>query len=233
MSDLGALSLGNIVLLESLQPAERDAYARLCRWRRYAQNEQIIDSQSDSRDVFFVVKGMVRVVNYSLSGREVTLDNIGPGGYFGQLAAIDGSPRSANVMACEETVTAAMPPDHFCRLVSEHPTIGLAVMRELARLLRQSTDRIMDLSTLGANNRVHAELLRLARSDAGDGRRATISPIPSHSEIASRVSTTRETVARALGDLARGGIVKREKDALVILDLHQLEDMVQNVRGDA
>lgn len=75
-------------------------------------------------------------------------------------------------------------------------------MRELARLLRQSTDRIMDLSTLGANNRVHAELLRLARSDAGDGRRATISPIPSHSEIASRVSTTRETVARALGDLA-------------------------------
>lgn len=201
MSDLGALSLGNIVLLESLQPAERDAYARLCRWRRYAQNEQIIDSQSDSRDVFFVVKGMVRVVNYSLSGREVTLDNIGAGGYFGQLAAIDGSPRSANVMACEETVTAAMPPDHFSRLVSQHPTIGLAVMRELARLLRQSTDRIMDLSTLGANNRVHAELLRLARSDAGDGRRATISPIPSHSEIASRVSTTRETVARALGTL--------------------------------
>lgn len=231
MSEAGTTTLEGFALLASLSMAERERYARLCRWRRYGANEQIIDSQSDSRDVFFVVKGMVRVVNYSLSGREVTLDNIGAGGYFGQLAAIDGSPRSANVMACEDTLTAAMPPEQFCRLVSENAPIGLAVMNELARLIRQSTDRIMDLSTLGANNRVHAELLRLAGSDGGNGQ-AIISPIPSHSEIASRVSTTRETVARALNDLARAGIVRRDKDALVILDLHQLEDMVQNVRGD-
>jgi len=231
MSEAGTTTLEGFALLASLSMAERERYARLCRWRRYGANEQIIDSQSDSRDVFFVVKGMVRVVNYSLSGREVTLDNIGAGGYFGQLAAIDGSPRSANVMACEDTLTAAMPPEQFCRLVSENAPIGLAVMNELARLIRQSTDRIMDLSTLGANNRVHAELLRLAGSDGGNGQ-AIINPIPSHSEIASRVSTTRETVARALNDLARAGIVRRDKDALVILDLHQLEDMVQNVRGD-
>lgn len=232
MSEPGTTTLDGFELLAPLSAAERDRYARLCRWRRYGANEQIIDSQSDSRDVYFVVKGMVRVVNYSLSGREVTLDNIGAGGYFGQLAAVDGSPRSANVMACEDTLTAAMPPDQFCRLISENAPIGLAVMQELARLIRQSTDRIMDLSTLGANNRVHAELLRLARASGRTDGQAVISPIPSHSEIASRVSTTRETVARALSDLSRSGIVKREKDALAILDLHQLEDLVQNVRGE-
>ena len=104
-------------------------------------------------------------------------------------------------------------------------------MRDLARLIRQSTVRIMDLSTLGANNRVHAKLLRLARranKEAGnrDAATAMLRPIPVHGDIASRVSTTRETVARVFGDLAQQGIIHREGDALRVGDLQKLEEMV-------
>jgi CRP/FNR family cyclic AMP-dependent transcriptional regulator len=109
--------------------------------------------------------------------------------------------------------------------------VALRVLRCLSYIVRKSTECIMDLSTLGANNRVHADLLRLA--EAGDKKEnsALIKPIPIHGDIASRIGTTRETVARVLNDLARRGIVKRTKDALVISDMAPLHDMVEDVRG--
>lgn len=201
-------------------------------WRRFAAHEQIIDRQSESRDVFFVVHGRVRVVNYSLSGREITLDDLGPGEHFGELAAIDGEPRSASVMALEDTVVASITPDRFLKLLENNPSVARHVMQQLAHIVRSSTDRIMDLSTLAANNRVQAELLRQARACASDGSVAEISPIPLHGDIASRVSTTRETVARVLSDLSRQGIVERRKESLAILDLERLEEMVEEVRGE-
>ncbi|NJO55864.1 MAG: winged helix-turn-helix domain-containing protein [Rhodospirillales bacterium] len=89
----------------------------------------------------------------------------------------------------------------------------------------------MDLSTLAAQNRIQAELLRMAQQHRFRPNAATIEPIPVHTDIASRVSTTRETVARVLNDLARKGIVERSKGALVIHDLKRLTAMVSDVRG--
>ncbi|WP_245689278.1 Crp/Fnr family transcriptional regulator [Roseospirillum parvum] len=224
--------LGRIPLFAGLAPAERAAIARQCRWRRFAAGEQIIDRQSESRDVFFVVSGRVRVIIYSVAGREVTLDDLLAGDFFGELAAIDGNPRSASVMALEETRLAVVGGSTFLDLVLGRPALALAVMARMVGIIRNSTDRIMDLSTLGANNRVHGELLRLARlGDGGEGP-PVIRPIPVHSDLASRVSTTRETVARVLNDLARRDIVRRERDALVIVDAARLHKMVEDVRGD-
>ncbi|MBI4184727.1 MAG: Crp/Fnr family transcriptional regulator [Proteobacteria bacterium] len=233
MAEPEARSLDEIRVLARVKPAERGAIARLCRWKRYRPHEQIIDRQSDSRDVFLVVEGKVRVVIYSLSGREIALEDIGAGGCFGELAAIDSEPRSASVMALTDTLVASMPPEHFLTLIRDHPEIAIELMRRLSHVIRQSTARIMDLSTLAANNRVQAELLRLARAAAGEGARsAVIRPIPVHSDIAGRVSTTRETVARVLNDLARHDIVRREKGALHVLDVARLEEMVEKVRGE-
>ena len=172
------------------------------------------------------------MVIYSLSGREITLDDLSAGGYFGDLSAIDGEPRSASVMALTDCLVTSLPQDHFLSLLEKRPKIALKVMNLLTRMVRTATDRIMDLSTLAANNRVHADLLRLAKNHLGDGNRAEISPIPMHSDIASRVSTTRETVARALNDLARNGVVERQKEVMVVLDVEQLNDMVEEIRGE-
>lgn len=232
MSQETAPTLDHVPLLSPLTPAERQDVARQCRFKRYAVGEHIIDMDSDSRDVHFVIEGTVRVVNYSQSGREVTLDDIGPGGYFGELAAIDGGPRSAFVMpAGGPAMTAAMPSPVFISLLAKKPQVGLDIMRRLARMVRGADARIMDLSTLGANHRVQAELLRLAVLNSKDGRTATISPIPLHADLASRVSTTRETVARVLNDLARDGVVERRKNALVVGDLAALEMIVEDTRG--
>ena len=232
MSDGNARSLAHIDLLEDLNETEIERLEQACSWKSYAAQEQIIDRQSETQDVFFVASGTARVVIYSLSGREITLDDVNAGGHFGDLAAIDGEPRSASVMAMKDTVIASLSQERFHQLLSEHFEVTLRLMRALTRIVRTSTDRIMDLSTLAANNRVQADLLRLARNSMVGDNRAELVPIPVHGDIASRVSTTRETVARVLSDLSRQGVVERQKDRLVIEDVDRLEDMVEEVRGE-
>ena len=225
-------TLANVELLAALTPAERQAVEKRCRWKRFAKDEQIIDRETDSTDVYFVAGGGVRIVNYSLAGREITFDDIEAGGYFGELAALDGARRSASVVATKDTLTASLDATAFREVLATHPTTALALLQRLARVIRQSTGRIMDLSSLGAHNRIYAELLREARAGGLNGNRAMIKPIPVHADLAGRVSTTRETVARVLSDLARKGIVEREKGALVILDVRRLSAMVEEFRGD-
>ena len=232
MADSETHILKGIRLLSHLDEAERFKLERGLAWKRYAPQEQIIDRQSETRHIFFVVKGSVRVVNYSLSGREITLNDINEGGHFGDLACIDSQPRSASVMALTDCLIAAVPSDQFLAIVEKVPALALALMRSLSQIVRNATDRIMDLSTLAANNRVHAELLRQARTAGIADNTSEIRPIPVHGDIASRVSTTRETVARVMNELARQGIVERQKDVLAIHDVDRLRDMVEEVRGE-
>src|SRR3546814_6486704 len=73
-------------LLSDLSPAARTEVERACQWRRFANGEQILDRNSDSRDVYFVVEGNVEVVNYSGNGREISYAMVPAGGYFGELS---------------------------------------------------------------------------------------------------------------------------------------------------
>jgi CRP/FNR family cyclic AMP-dependent transcriptional regulator len=225
-------SLAGVDLFAYLDPAARLAMERRCTWRRWATGEQIIDRETLSSDVYFVVSGRARVVDYSDTGhREVIFDEIEPGGYFGELAAIDGEPRSANIVAAEETITAMLTGDAFVEMLFQHRETGLAFMRRLSEIIRQSTVRIMDLSTLGVHNRIYSELLRQAKTGgARPPNTAAIQPMPVHSDIAARVSTTRETVARVLSDLTHRGVLHREQDSLVILDVKRLTELAHKYR---
>jgi len=223
--------LSRITILAGLPEEDLAVLNERCTWRSYEPDQFIIDQHSPSRDVCFVTAGRARIVIYAPNGREISFDDVVAGSYFGELAAIDGDPRSASAVALDPTTVGAMAPDTFIDLLVEYPTVALDVMRGLARIVRGATARIMDLSVLGANNRVQAEVLRLARECSEDGIEARIRPIPVHSDIAARVSTTRETVARVLSDLARHDLVVREGHALLVRDIGQLNSMVDEVRG--
>ena len=225
-------SLARVEMFRELADADRRRIEERCRWRTYAPQETLIAREQDTHEVHFIVWGRVRVLDYAASGREVAFDDIGPGGSVGELAAIDGGTRSASVVAVQRTLSASLDQRSFLKVLADHPEAGLATMRRLTRMVRQASERIMDLSALGANNRVHAEILRLAREAAGpDAETARLSPIPVHSEVASRVSTTRETVARVFSDLTREGILRKERNVLVVDDVPALAEMVASVRG--
>jgi CRP-like cAMP-binding protein len=105
-----------------------------------------------------------------------------------------------------------------------------ATLRHLTTQVRALTERVFEFSTLAVRNRVHAELVRLARDHGGND--AVIRPAPTHTEIASRISTHREAVTRELNRLEDLGLIVREGRSLRVQDLERLQAMVEDVAPD-
>lgn len=219
-------TLSRVPLFGSLSPEDIRRLDSQCAWRRAAAKDWIIEYQDEGTDVFFVVSGSVRVLIRAVSGREVILNDIGAGEFFGELAAIDGRPRSASVLAITDATIARMPASVFLEAVSTHPEVCLQVLRILTAKVRNLTNRIDEYSTLHVRHRIYSELLRLSRPDHSDNRRMVISPPPIHADIAARVSARRESVTRELKALERDGLLQRRRGALVLTDPHRLMELI-------
>ena len=217
-------------LLEGVSAAALEELAQRCRWRRFDSGQRVISREARDQDVYLIVSGRVRVTSFSAAGRQVTYRDIPAGDWFGDFAAIDGRARSADIVALEDTLLAAMDPAEFRQILHEHPAVCDHVLRRLVASVRELTERVFDLSTLGVQNRVHAELLRLAREAGVKANTARIDPAPKHTDIASQVSTYREQVTRELSAMAKQGLVERAGGALLIPDVARLEEIVAAVR---
>jgi CRP/FNR family cyclic AMP-dependent transcriptional regulator len=220
-------TLAKIGLFRSLEAAKIQHLDTQCSWRRAARNEWIIDYQDDSKDVFFVVSGTVRVKLQSVSGREVLLREINAGEYFGELAAIDGLPRSSGIQAVTDVVIARMPPAVFRAAVHSHPDVCDQLLGLLAGQIRTLANRVNEFTTLDVRHRIYAELLRLSHPERGQPNQAVVSPPPSHSEIAARVSTRREAVAREFKSLERAGLIERRRGSFLLADIKKLQDLIE------
>ena len=108
----------------------------------------------------------------------------------------------------------------------------LALLRQFVTKIRTLTTRVYEFSALAVSNRIQAELLRLANLAPQDGKGARIAAAPTHSEIASRISTHREAVTRELNRLARIGIIERKSGTLVVRDLDRLAAMLHEMTGE-
>ncbi len=225
-------SLSGIDLFAGLYEAERRRLESHCSWRNYRKGQRMLAYGSASQEVYFIVQGSANIVNVSLTGREVAFASVKAGDVFGELSAIDGEPRSASVVANEDTLLAVLPSDRFRGLLKERGDISFRLLRRLARMVRTGDQRIMELTTLAASQRVYAELLRMAKPDAAALDRWVVHPLPPLREIASRVSTTRETVARAMSQLYESRLVRRKGRTLYLQDRERLEEFVRSLQID-
>lgn len=230
MAELTAETLAGVRLFRHLPAEERKALAGRCQAHRYAAKQQIVCHAEESTDVYFIVSGQVRATIYSVGGREVAFRDLGSGEMFGDLSAIDGKPRSANIVALADSFIVSMTAEAFREVLQTHPALAMAALQELVDLVRGLCERVIEMSTLGVKNRIHAELLRLAQREMKDGKTAVISPAPTHADIASRVSTHREAVTRELNHLAHIGLLERRTGALCVTDVPTLARMVEEVR---
>ncbi|SRR5579871_2384643 len=220
-------TLARVPLFRSLT---REAVRRLdtqCIWRRAKARESVLDYKDGGADLYFVTQGHVRVLIRANSGKEVILRDIRDGEYFGELAAIDGLPRSAAIVAVTDAVIATMPPAVFRSLVHQHPDVCDQLLVLLASQIRMLANRVNEYGTLDVRARIYAELLRLSRPARDGEAKAVISPPPTHVELAARVSTRREAVTRELKGLERAGLLERRRGALVLVDTARLAQLIE------
>jgi len=225
-------TLAGVAIFAALTADALEAVHGRCSWRRYEPGEPIVGYLDASDDVFFVTTGEVCVTIYSVAGKAVSFRNLGPGHTFGEYAAIDGDPRSASVEARTSCLIASMSATAFRKLLQTEPAVAQALIRELVRNVRNLTKRVYEFSTLAVNNRIQAELFRLASLAPREGKGARLVPPPTHADIASRVSTHREAVTRELNRLSRIGILERRGGTLLVKDVDRLAEMVHSATGE-
>jgi CRP/FNR family transcriptional regulator, cyclic AMP receptor protein len=204
------------------------------RWHVYAPGEVVVDSGDLTSDVFFVVEGAVRVVVRTALGYEAILNDLKPGNFFGELAAIDGVSRSANVTALQRTRLCAVPGPAFMEFALGSPVAGRRLMRMLAERLRAKDERLLELTALPVRQRLMAELLRMSR-DRGNGERV-LSPPPPQDVLARRIGTRRETVSREMAEMHRAELlsVDRRRRAIVLHRPEALQAEIESrLRGVA
>ena len=207
-------------------PSEGLAYlANQCQWMAFAPNDIILDRNDNSRDVYFLTEGRVRVMNFVGREHEVTLAEIPSGSHFGELSAIGPRERTARVVAIERSTVAIMPRKIFLSMLMDFPQISISLLRELAYVISSMNERVSLLSKTNPRQRIYNELLRLAvPNPRGDGS-WIIEPLPHHNDIAGWAGTEQQEVAEAIGKLAREKILERRNRTMIIRDRARIESL--------
>ena len=210
--------LRNVSLFESLNQKELESLSDVTFTRTFSKDNVIILAEEEGDTLFILKKGQVKVSIVSEDGREVILSLLGSGSVFGELSLLDGKPRSANVVAIEETDLLMLRRTDFIQLIYKTPQIATALLAELASRLRKTDRQIEGLALLDVTSRISDTLLQLAAEqgvETVDG--VTIHSRPTHQELANMSGTSRETVSRVLKRLEGQGYINCSGRKITIL----------------
>lgn len=197
---------------EILPKALLEEIATVATVRPYPRNAIIVTEGDESDSLYVMLSGKARVYVSDEKGREASLNQMGPGEYFGEVT-LDGGPRSASVMALEECRCAVIRRAELTAFIERNPGFALHLVRKLAHRVRELTENVRSLALMDVYGRVARLLLELAEEK--DGKLVVPEPL-THREIASRVGASREMISRIFSDLADGGYVRKEDGQLVI-----------------
>lgn len=203
--------LKTIDLFADLSDSAADRLLRYAKLHKYPKNS-IIVTEGDSQNNFYIVEaGNLKVYVDGEDGRQVTLNWLESGDYFGELALIDGEPRSASVITLTPTELRVISQHDFHEFLANEPGVALALMRALARRVRALTGSVRDMALLDVYGRVASVLQQRASAEGG-----RIEPKLTHQEIADMVGASREMVSRIMRELTVGGYIEQAAGALIL-----------------
>ncbi|NDJ16171.1 cyclic nucleotide-binding domain-containing protein [Myxacorys almedinensis A] len=193
--------------------------------RSHPANQVILLENDWGTSVYFILNGWVKIRTYNLDGKEVTLNILGKGELFGEMAPLDEVPRSTDVITLAPTVIGNMPAQDFVQLLNTEPQSGIRLSQLMARRLRQ-VNRRLRLRESDSTSRVADILLFLAEGQGKRSEKGTEIPNLPHRELSSLSGLARETVTRVLSKLEKKGLIVRDREVLCIPDAHALERMM-------
>lgn len=215
--------LATVPLFGGLDRIELQRFGELTREKFYPRGSVILFENDPGDSLFVVRQGRVKVVLIGEDGREVILGVLGVSEHFGELALIDDRPRSAHVIAMEDSSLLVLRRDDFRRRVESSPAVAWSLLTELSRRLRRADEKIGGLVLLDVPGRIARLLLDLAE-EAGAN---TIEKALTHQTIAQMIGASRETVSRAMKDFQDANWVSVERRRITLADRAALEQRAQ------
>jgi CRP/FNR family transcriptional regulator, cyclic AMP receptor protein len=217
-------------LFAGLDAATMDLVVGALRARRFRRGEVIFHGGDPGDSLFIVASGSVKILVAPEDGSEpAILTMVGPGGFFGELALLDGRARSATAVAADPVETLVLRRDAFDRLVDEEPALRRALLTALAAEIRRLTGQVEDLHFLDLPGRLARHILRQVVPDGQPVPEGEVRlPWPyTQGELAGMIGGSRQSVNRLLADLAAQGLLLFEGDDLVIPDPRRLAQAVR------
>ena len=208
--------LQRVPLFAGLPTDELAELSSRLRPRRYGRNETLCLEGDPGTSLYIIDRGRVKLGLTSAEGREIILDLLGPGDVFGELALLDGEPRSANAVAVESSEVLLLARDDFLKFVEQHPQAALVLLSTLSHWLRRLTTQMQDTAFLDVPARLARTILRLAEAEEAVHGKA-ITPRLTQTDLAGMVGTTRETLNKWLGFYEDQGLIRRDKHQIVVL----------------
>lgn len=211
--------LKNVPVFEGLRDEEYETIISALIPKNFSKGETIVfEEDSESSSFFLIGSGNVSVVVITPEGRQTILATLKKGEFFGEMALLDGEPRSASVVAAEDCRLYMLNRVDFMRLLQRHPDIPTRMLVEMSKRLRHSNRQINSLSMMSAYGRVADVLMQMA-DDSGRKKDDTIviEPCPTHKTISEMACTTRETVSRVFSRLRKQRKIITDRKRMVII----------------
>jgi CRP/FNR family cyclic AMP-dependent transcriptional regulator len=216
-------SLRDNCLFENADERALEDIARQLRRRRFRRNETIFHQGDPGDSLHVVSSGAVKIVLPSLEGEEAIIATLHRGDFFGELALLDGAPRSATAVALEATETWTLPRAAFLTRIDRDKALRESLLAGIATELRRITGHVEELHFLDLAGRRASRLARLAREEDPEATEVRLDWPYTQSDLASMIGGTRQSVNKLLSGLVERGLVVIEKDTLVIPDVEALE----------
>lgn len=225
MKKATATTLATFDAFAALSCEERSEIAKSMALQEFQSSQPLIVAADDKIDVYFIISGTARTYCISPTGKQVQYCEYSAGMICGHMSAIDGRPRQTDIVARTPVVAATVTAAVFRQILVLYPSVATAVMRQLTERLRMNMQRVYEFSTESVGGRVRLELLRMVEkaTDKNQSNSIRFEKVPTHAEIASRISTHREAVTRELKNLEKQGIVDWRPGNYVVHDIHALE----------
>mgnify|MGYP000737029710 CR=1 FL=1 len=192
---------------------------------QYGRNDVVFAQGEVSNDVLYIQSGGIKLSVISKTGKEAVVAMLGPGDFFGELSLLDGAPRSATAVALDPTETLVLGRDRVRDLIDRVPSFRDALLTAITHELRRITYHVEELHFLDIAGRLAARLARLARESGTpleDGSIRLDGPL-TQGNLAAMIGATRQSVNKLLGLFVGDGLLRVERDAVVVLDLERLE----------
>lgn len=215
--------LSTVPLFGGLDQIELQRFGELTREKFYPRGSVILFENDPGDSLFVVRQGRVKVVLIGEDGREVILGVLGVGEHFGELSLIDDRPRSAHVIAMDDSHLLVLRREDFRKRVESSPAVAWSLLTEMSRRLRRADEKIGGLVLLDVPGRIARLLLDLAAETGGD----TIEKALTHQTIAQMIGASRETVSRAMKDFQDANWVTVERRRITISNRVALEQRAQ------
>ena len=212
---------------EALNDSELAEIDKLIIWNTFPKDFSILSHRELSNDIYFIASGVIKATTFSYTGKEIAYQNITAGEMFGEVSAIDGKHRTTNVLAIESCVIGKMSSTDFWEVIKNHHSISAAVLTRLTGMVRFLCERVYEYGALGVSDRIRSEILKCAEDINTNDKNILIDNMPTHEEIANRVSTHREAVTKEFSRLYKEGYLIKEGKTIVIPDAKRLKALIE------